>query len=140
MKSQYGLGCSFSFTMPLEPLFKNENISFIEIKDRPENTQKFESENIILTFEVNSLSTKMNGLHNISGKPIETTFQDFIDTNLKILIVDDQVFNIVILQEILDDMSEYRIKHLSAYNGLEAVEKVEKEADFDIIFMDYNMP
>ena len=37
-------------------------------------------------------------------------------------------------------MSEYRIKHLSANNGIEAIEKAKEEKDFDIIFMDFNMP
>ena len=59
---------------------------------------------------------------------------------MKILIVDDQIFNIVILKEIFDDMSEYRIKHLSANNGIEAIEKAKEEKDLDIIFMDFNMP
>ncbi|CAD8083224.1 unnamed protein product [Paramecium sonneborni] len=55
-----------------------------------------------------------------------------------ILIVDDEMINIISLKILL---KQFNIKCSSAFNGLEAVNKVkELNETFDIIFMDVNMP
>ncbi|CAD8183183.1 unnamed protein product [Paramecium pentaurelia] len=57
---------------------------------------------------------------------------------LKILIVDDTIFNIFVLKQLLKQIIVQCDIH-EAHNGKEALEKV-KETRFDIIFMDINMP
>ncbi|CAD8085693.1 unnamed protein product [Paramecium sonneborni] len=55
-----------------------------------------------------------------------------------ILIVDDEMINIISLKIMLN---QFNIKCDSAFNGLEAVNKVKQSNDmFDVIFMDVNMP
>ncbi|CAK69149.1 unnamed protein product (macronuclear) [Paramecium tetraurelia] len=55
-----------------------------------------------------------------------------------ILIVDDEMINIISLKILL---SQFNIKCTSAFNGLEAVNKIkESNEKFNVIFMDVNMP
>ncbi|EAS00277.2 response regulator receiver domain protein (macronuclear) [Tetrahymena thermophila SB210] len=76
---------------------------------------------------------------------VNTTYQDLV-TNIqnlienkiqKILIVDDNPFNILCLQTLLKKFNF--LKTYEAHDGKEAVEKVQKE-HFDLILMDVNMP
>ncbi|MCH4886034.1 response regulator [Acidaminobacter sp. JC074] len=53
----------------------------------------------------------------------------------KILVVDDSKVDQLIIQGILDGHDL-----ISAYNGLEAVEKIESGIDLDIVILDLNMP
>lgn len=55
---------------------------------------------------------------------------------LKILVVDDNKLNILIVQKYLE---LWGWGYETAYNGLEAVEKVQ-DLDFDLILMDLHMP
>ncbi|CAD8053324.1 unnamed protein product [Paramecium primaurelia] len=55
-----------------------------------------------------------------------------------ILIVDDEMINIISLKILLN---QYNIKCTSAFNGLEALNKIKESNErFDLIFMDVNMP
>lgn len=56
---------------------------------------------------------------------------------IRILVVDDQRPNIVIMTAILK-----KLGHIceTAGNGIEALEKIDSSPDFDFIFMDCNMP
>jgi signal transduction histidine kinase/CheY-like chemotaxis protein len=56
-----------------------------------------------------------------------------------ILIVDDQLFNIVILRKYLENLG---YKHDSASNGKEAVDKVRRRGsnNYSVVLMDMNMP
>lgn len=71
----------------------------------------------------------------------------------KVLIVDDNIFNIVTLKTIIE--SNFKVKCDKAMNGLEALEKVrtreidrqnlkcvcgQEKGNYQIIFMDCNMP
>ncbi|MCL2187421.1 MAG: response regulator [Defluviitaleaceae bacterium] len=55
----------------------------------------------------------------------------------KVLVVDDVESNVYVAQGIL---AHYEIQVDTAINGMEAVEKIEKGAVYDIIFMDHMMP
>lgn len=57
---------------------------------------------------------------------------------LKVLIADDVVMNCVILEALLAELGI--VNTTLVYDGLEAVEALEKNADFDLIFMDVRMP
>ena len=54
----------------------------------------------------------------------------------KILIVEDNKINQIVTQKVLE---QYDMHHVTANNGLEAIDCVNKE-EFDIILMDINMP
>lgn len=56
--------------------------------------------------------------------------------DLKVLAVEDMKMNMKIIQKVLE---KFGVQCETAFNGLEAVEKV-KEQEFDIIFMDCQMP
>lgn len=56
--------------------------------------------------------------------------------NKSVLIVDDNKINRIVSQKVLDML---QMRHHSASNGLEALEKI-KEHTFDVILMDINMP
>ena len=59
--------------------------------------------------------------------------------NLNCLIVDDEPFNLIALEGLLEQMNIQNIK--KAYNGQIALEILEKEPNFyDVIFSDYQMP
>ena len=55
----------------------------------------------------------------------------------KVLIVDDVDTNVYVAQGLL---APYRLKIDTASSGFEAIEKVEKNREYDIIFMDHMMP
>ncbi|EGR30178.1 hypothetical protein IMG5_138970 [Ichthyophthirius multifiliis] len=55
-----------------------------------------------------------------------------------ILIVDDVICNITCLKILLKPLKNLNIDE--AYNGKEAVEKIQKNNNYDLIFMDINMP
>ena len=61
---------------------------------------------------------------------------------LHVLVVDDQIFNIVVLEDLLANLGNVEV--VTACNGKEALEKVENEAQrgdyFELVFMDCNMP
>ena len=66
----------------------------------------------------------------------ENSSDEEILKNKSVLIVDDNKINQIVSQKVLDIL---HIKHHTASNGLEALEKV-KEHTFDVILMDINMP
>lgn len=71
----------------------------------------------------------------------ESTEHD--DCLIKILLVDDQVFNLILLENLISDTFPNAVFE-TALNGKLALDKV-KEADaekkpFELIFMDINMP
>jgi len=59
-----------------------------------------------------------------------------LTNQLKILVVDDNEANVMLLCALMEDLS---ISPVSAINGFEAVELAQKQS-FDIIFMDIQMP
>ena len=54
---------------------------------------------------------------------------------MKVLIVDDSKTDVVLISSILKD---YDL--LTAYDGIEAMEAIEKHPDIDIMILDLNMP
>ena len=60
----------------------------------------------------------------------------YIAPNAKILIVDDNDMNLIVIKGIL---KPYKINIDTTSNGLDAIEKAEKH-DYDMIFLDYMMP
>ena len=61
---------------------------------------------------------------------------DYIEMSLKVLIVDDNNINVILLKHILEAKG---FSPSVATNGKEAVDKVSLE-DFDIVLMDVQMP
>ncbi|KAL4503260.1 hypothetical protein ABPG72_000866 [Tetrahymena utriculariae] len=75
---------------------------------------------------------------NTTYQDIVVNIQNLIENKInKILIVDDNPFNILCLQTLLKKFNF--LKTYEAHDGKEAVEKVQKE-HFDLILMDVNMP
>ena len=73
----------------------------------------------------------------IPAEDLKTNIADALK-GLRILLVEDNAFNIVVAQEELEDAIEGVYVEV-AENGLIAVEKL-KSADFDVILMDVQMP
>lgn len=57
---------------------------------------------------------------------------------MRVLIVDDQYENIMLLKNIISKNSEYEIE--TAYSGEEAFEKIESGKKIDIVLLDIMMP
>jgi len=57
---------------------------------------------------------------------------------LKVLVVDDSMTNLILLKSQLLKIGKVDV--VLAKNGAEAVDKVESEKDFHLVFMDFNMP
>ncbi|KAL4455073.1 hypothetical protein ABPG74_006455 [Tetrahymena malaccensis] len=80
----------------------------------------------------------IQSLVNTTYQDLVTNIQNLIENKIKkILIVDDNPFNILCLQTLLKKFNF--LKTYEAHDGKEAVEKVKKE-HFDLILMDVNMP
>ncbi|KAL4498582.1 hypothetical protein ABPG72_019700 [Tetrahymena utriculariae] len=59
----------------------------------------------------------------------------------KILIVDDTMFNVIALKALLLNLTKNSIVIEEAFNGVQAMQKVlQNQEQFDLIFMDVNMP
>jgi CheY-like chemotaxis protein len=57
--------------------------------------------------------------------------------NLKVLVVDDNKINRLLLQKVL---SKWGVTSETAENGLEALDKIKSNADYDVVLMDVYMP
>jgi CheY-like chemotaxis protein len=76
----------------------------------------------------------------ISGKPTEIKMEPkiFINENIRILVVDDNLLILKSLERLLKNLG---VKHLkTAKDGLDALEAVKLNDAFDVIFMDISMP
>lgn len=58
------------------------------------------------------------------------------DRNLKLLIVDDNKLNVLVLKKHLE---HWGFESKAAYNGLSAVKQIQEE-EFDLVLMDFHMP
>ena len=118
VQSELNKGTTFSITIPIDKNSYNQS----------------ELENILPVY------TKNISLENIQPnqqEPIVTdTEKDKPDKNIKLLIVEDN-------EELLSVMERIFSKNyivLTAKNGVEAIEKIRKENDIDIIISDVMMP
>lgn len=93
--------------------------SFLELDSSPQEGSSF-SFNLQLIFED----------HGARNEKVGSRIK-------KILIVDDNEKNSVILEKILNFKN---ITTARAKNGIEALEKINKDRNFDSVFIDYNMP
>lgn len=63
--------------------------------------------------------------------------------NVNLLIVDDQPYNLFILEEVLKDHQKIAMLE-KAMNGIEAIEQIQKLQEqnkkFDLLLIDLNMP
>lgn len=57
--------------------------------------------------------------------------------NLKVLVVDDNKINRLLLQKVL---SKWGVTSDTAENGVEALNKIKSSADYDVVLMDVYMP
>ncbi len=55
----------------------------------------------------------------------------------RVMIVDDNELNMSVANSII---GKYKVSITEAYSGKEAIELLQKDSDFDVIFMDYMMP
>lgn len=60
-----------------------------------------------------------------------------LPNNLKVLIADDEEYNQLLISSILD---KWNIKYDIATNGLEAIELLKQQNDYDFVLMDIRMP
>ncbi|MCQ2974187.1 MAG: response regulator [Bacteroidales bacterium] len=60
-----------------------------------------------------------------------------MDSYDKVLLVEDKEYNMLFLQEAL---ANYPLQLISAYDGLEAIEKVKENPDIKLVLMDVKMP
>lgn len=84
-------------------------------------------------FTLYNLEAVINGK---KKKDVES-LQKFIAKDLKILIIDDNLVNLRVAQGI---MSSYQCKISIALSGSEAIEILNDEPDYDILFIDHMMP
>lgn len=124
-QSEYGKGSKFEFSIP--------TVSQKMLNSIDENTSiNITSKN---SYDFCSNSSKTLSLKSI--KYIETN----LAKNMSVLIVDDDPLNILVHKTFLNS---FGFKHDSAFNGLEAIFKIEENAKkniyFSIAIMDCNMP
>lgn len=120
--------------------FYNLNKEFSKSKPRKTSFLKKEKSN---SSQISLYSQKIH-----SEKIIYDNISEIsIVQKLKILIVDDQKFNLMILEEMLSNFKEFNLSIDKAENGKQAVEKFLlnnslefNQHSYDIIFMDYEMP
>ena len=74
---------------------------------------------------------ELEALHRQSEEP-----ESKIDTNLRILVVEDNDINRLVINRIMKD---WGVKIINAVNGLDALEKI-KEHDIDVVLLDIEMP
>ncbi|RXP53645.1 response regulator [Lutibacter sp. HS1-25] len=99
---------------------------------------EFEStQNIGTTFYVRIPNSSNKVTQTAATQKITTTTPNFIPTNFKIIIAEDDVITFYFLKEILKDVSEC-LYH--AKNGFEAVELMKAHPEVDLILMDVKMP
>lgn len=67
---------------------------------------------------------------------LENNFKNEDYEKKKIMIVDDELLNVILIEEFVKELN---CKVVKAFNALEALENVQKE-DFDAIIMDFKMP
>ena len=137
VKSEYGLGSTFWFKIDggSQDL---ENFSFIEEKNQNElqegiitKTNRYDSS---VSIEKHVFWEQQVGGSILQSHPD--------NKNKKILIVDDDPINIMILEKY---MQFFQLEYLTAMNGIEAIEVVEREIlcnnnEILAILMDCNMP
>ena len=87
------------------------------------------------TFEVRSTTISPSQSNENSNEIILTNF--FHEFYPKILLVDDNVVNRKVASEI---MQKAGCEVFTAESGMEAIQKFEADSDFDLIFMDIQMP
>ncbi len=72
-------------------------------------------------------------------RPLDTaTFSTNNNSDLSVLIVDDNALNLKIIQKMLKGLGYHNLK--TAINGHEAVELVKNGGPFDLVLMDLMMP
>ncbi|KAL4474175.1 hypothetical protein ABPG72_001714 [Tetrahymena utriculariae] len=96
-----------------------------------------ENNNINLTISQNIPFYDQKPVQNCQFNYQEAIKEYFEYSTRKVLIVDDTVFNIKALRNLLQKYKKIQVEE--AFNGQQAVQKVE-QSEFDIIFMDINMP
>ncbi|KAL4435309.1 hypothetical protein ABPG74_017401 [Tetrahymena malaccensis] len=96
-----------------------------------------ENNNINLTISQNIPFYDQKSTQNGHLNCQEVIKEYFEQATRKVLIVDDTVFNIKALRNLLQKYKTIEVEE--AFNGQQAVQKVE-QSEFDIIFMDINMP
>lgn len=65
----------------------------------------------------------------------------FINKSIQsILIVDDMIYNIIGLRSLFQQMTDINIDIDEVHNGQQALDNVKKGKQYDLIFMDVNMP
>ena len=69
-------------------------------------------------------------------RPVERESDDLL-TGLKVLVVEDNPINQMLLEKFLTDMN---CQVVTLENGLEAVRHLDADRGFDVILMDVNMP
>ncbi len=136
LKSIYGKGSSFTFKIPL--------LQTLE-QSRENNESTFNCNTIWESKEKSLLDSSKDYL-NQSLEIIETIerkeiliieSEENIISKPKILIVDDNEYNIFILRNLLH---KFKLSVETALNGRDALDKLEQYSDYSLVFMDFSMP
>lgn len=85
----------------------------------------------VFSFEIPFKLSKTQPQHQLNASYCDLSFE-----HLKVLVVDDNKINLLVLSKTLENLG---IKSEKANNGVSAV-KLAKEKQFDLIFMDIHMP
>jgi len=118
---------------------QNENLHIILINEDADDSQEIMQCSVINSFEecpsqlYNILSSQK--LFDIHYKNSSNETQTY---NLNVLIAEDYEVNRILIEELFKSYDG--MKYTFAFNGQEAVNALQADSTFDIIFMDINMP
>ena len=122
VESQYGQGSIFMATIPQRIGKVSSKSEIVLIHQGNKNNQDPKNEEKLLE---------------ISNKNVKENFNENINSNRKILIVDDNKLNIKVAQRAIEPLG-YQID--TCENGQDAVNKVKTGHMYDVILMDIMMP
>ena len=120
------------------------SIFYFEIKDhqriKRRNFEDLSPKRIISGFELEPKTSLNVKIRQYNTRRIKNTFWEYsrgeIVSRPKVLVVDDEIFNITILENICKSCG---VSTEKALNGQEALDKL-KTGKYSLIFMDINMP
>lgn len=119
-----GSGLGLYITSKLLELMKSK----IQLESTPGKGSNF-------SFVLNLEESKENTI--VSNRYLNYNNPDFSAGQLRILIVEDNLSNALILGNFLKNS---KIEYTHVVNGKEAIKLLERDQDFDLVFMDLRMP
>jgi len=125
---------------------KDIPVYIISSKDKDDNTLKIGAlgygQKPLLENDIDEVISELEKFIKDYKKTKKTvqTYQKLDDVDMEdltVLIVDDDIKNIFVLDSALN---EYNVNVVTAYNGKEAIQRLQENEDIDIVLMDIMMP